>query len=322
MRKHNFFYIVLLTIAFFYFIWRIKNELPRNRLSSAVTYKLDCGRFGDQLLNYIKALWISWKYSLPLLYRPFAYSDQLELSKIHTSIFNNLVLKNYKTLIEFDNKTEASEIIKQLDKNQNDILYLISFYAPMWEWEDEEFRKKLSELIRPIKFIETLKLPQDRITVAVHVRSRNNSYDLQSVIDNMPTKFPPHSFYINGLKHISNYFKNEPLFVYIFTDDPKPILIRDLYLKELKGDIEIECRVSENNHDINVLEDFFSMIKFDCLIRPHSSFSGSVAAISGPLVEIIPSEWSNKISVIDSLVKIRSAKGKKLIGQYVVKSEL
>ena len=54
--------------------------------SSFVTYSLDAGRFGDQLINYMKALWVSCKYDIPLIYHPFSYSDLLELSNAHPQL--------------------------------------------------------------------------------------------------------------------------------------------------------------------------------------------------------------------------------------------
>ena len=50
----------------------------------SVTYRWMVEDFGDQLTGYLKALWISYKYNTPLIYRSFDYSDQLVFSDIHT----------------------------------------------------------------------------------------------------------------------------------------------------------------------------------------------------------------------------------------------
>ena len=50
-----------------------------SRTSNAVTYALTSWRFGDSLLEYIKAKWVSHTYNLPFLYKPFAESDKLLL---------------------------------------------------------------------------------------------------------------------------------------------------------------------------------------------------------------------------------------------------
>src|SRR5271156_1825171 len=45
----------------------------------AITYPATGCRFGDNLLAYLNARWLSYKYNLPFLYRQFPYSDQLAL---------------------------------------------------------------------------------------------------------------------------------------------------------------------------------------------------------------------------------------------------
>ena len=74
---------------------------------------------------------------------------------------------------------------------------------------------------------------------------------------------------MNALKEILNIFTDKSLYFYIFTDDPNPLDLRNKFYEELiqiNKKIVIECRLSENTHNKNVLEDFFSMIQFDCLI--------------------------------------------------------
>src|ERR1700755_1748984 len=48
---------------------------------NAITYELPSGRFGENILVWAMAKWISLKYKIPLLYKPFKYSDQLKLHK-------------------------------------------------------------------------------------------------------------------------------------------------------------------------------------------------------------------------------------------------
>ena len=47
---------------------------------SAVTYEFSNGRFGDNLLTYFHAKWISYQAGIPLLYKPFPYAEQLVFS--------------------------------------------------------------------------------------------------------------------------------------------------------------------------------------------------------------------------------------------------
>lgn len=307
--------------------------------TSGVTYALDCGRFGDQLINYIKALWISHKFNLKFLYRPFSFSDKLQCSLAHASLsdcrshYKSNVRANmvYEDTVKFIEQLEKRSQSK--DKQRN--LYIISFHTPIIdEWEDEGFRRMLSEFIRPREPIDPLPLPEDRITVALHVRT-GIGFDTVEDMKKMPTKFPLDSFYIKALQHLSGLFEGQPLYIYIFTDHPQPTELRSNFEAELMrlgigNDPIFDCRMSENRYDLNVLEDFFHMMQFDCVIRPDSSYSRGSAAVSWPIVEISPprKHWTNlqgkliyndKNTVLTGLyVKIRAAKEKSLKASYLV----
>lgn len=300
---------------------KLSEQFDNQVIPAAITYNLDCGRFGDRLINYIKALWISHMYDIPLLYKPFSKSNKLKLSQFH------LLLKDHKDkfskqIIEIKTQNSLIEFLEAIKNPQYNIplkLYSISFSAPIEEWEDEGFRKLLQKLIKPIKPIVLLKLPQNIITVAVHVRT-GAGYDKESNINKMPTKFPPYDFYINGLKQVAELYKNQPLYIYIFTDYPEPSEIchhfeNKLYELNLNDQIIIDYRKSTNSYNLNVLEDFFSMMQFDCMIRPDSSYSRAAAAVSGPIIEITPPAWGTfqvngegKV-MIGCLIKKRFKKG-------------
>lgn len=296
--KHLLIFLILLHMSY-------TSVFPQLGTGPAVTYSLDAStRLGNALLNYIKALFISCKYKVPLLYKPFPYSDQLTLSKINLHTFNSESLKNHSKVIHVGHDyTFMQYVFKELEKAEitgNNNLYDISFFAPFWEAEldNEEFRKILIDHIKPLIMITPLNIPNNCISIAVHVRSRNNTFDTQHDIDTMPSLFPPHYFYINGLKQIINHFKERSLYIYIFTDDPNPVAIKERYLKALRdytqhAKIVIECRTSENTHYLNILEDFFGIMQFDCLINPNSTFSKCAALVSGPIIQITTPNWIN-----------------------------
>jgi hypothetical protein len=302
---------------------------PEDMESAAITYALDRGRFGDQLANYIKALWVSWKYDLPFLYRPFDYSRDLMLSKLHENQFNSDAILGFSSKVEFiHNAEKVRKVFTKLSQNDPskspESLCVISFLTPLdEEWEDEKwnepgFQDYLRTLVKPIDAHEELKLPKDAITVALHVRT-GVGYDWQVNIDTMPTKFPPDSFYLKGIEKIANHFPESSLYIRIFTDDPDPISIRDRYASQLSKagvkNVEFDCRLTENKHDMNVLEDLFAMSQFDCLIRPDSSFSRCAAVLSAPLIEIKPTKWgkyrkTNQGDIlVDPVMIFRSDKG-------------
>lgn len=274
----------------------------------ALTLALDCGRFGDQVINYIKALWISSNNELPLQYKPFLFSDQLFLSKVHPPL---------------ENFSRTFFIADEGHSFDEEGLYVISYYTPIEEWEDETFRRKLQELIRPIKQTRALRIPKGRISVAMHIR-KGGGYD--QCQKEAPLKFPPDTYYLSGLKALAEHFGGQPLYVHIFTDERKPKWILDKFRSEVKTwghNIRIEGRTKKNGHDKNILEDFFAMTQFDCMIRPDSSYSRAAGAISGPIVEIVPQgavidKDGSEDPIIDLLIKFRPKKGENLTHTLVL----
>ena len=45
----------------------------------AVTYDFSGGRFGDNLISYLHGKWVAHVLNLTFLYRPFEFSDKLEM---------------------------------------------------------------------------------------------------------------------------------------------------------------------------------------------------------------------------------------------------
>ncbi len=166
MNRTKYYVMLLLTVA----------TLKPN----AVTYNFSGGLFGDNLLAYSHARWVSYKYNLPLLYRPFKYSDQLELHLLHP-FFEFEKEEEWKNVISFkDMKGKHNNI--PIRKNHDDIIYMIPYFPDCKsdirgrfhfdiDWHDPEFvailRKEIASL-QPLSIIET---PNDRLLVAVHVRT-------------------------------------------------------------------------------------------------------------------------------------------------------
>lgn len=265
------------------------------------------GRFGDQLVTYFKVKWLAYKYGLKILYTPFKYSDQLVLDDIEELCTREKIQK-FQSIIDFEKPSpnnNESQIIKK-----DGILYKTSLYCQVKHWsskENKHFLDEIKKLIKPKKTLTTIELPNDRINVAVHVR-KGGGYD-RVLLSNpdagrpnvvysdikLPLKFPSDDYYIDQIKFISQYFKNKPLYVYIFTDDKNPAQLLQKYEQALNNNnIIFDCRKEDNHYDKNVLEDLFSMIKFDCLIRPSSSFSLIVELLGNHAVVIYPIEASIK----------------------------
>lgn len=268
------------------------------------------GRLGDKLIAYIKSKWAAYNNNLPLYVRPFEYYECFKASDI------DLVIE---TLPEGFYQYKLTDCDDKFLKKYNTI-YRVSYYPLLDNRHLEKMKKdpiflqELRELISPKDSLDYITPPNDIISVAVHIR-KGGGYDnpLKSVQifdskepynpipskgyqdkDN-PLKFPPEQYYINQIKRISKILSHKPIYLFIFTDDQNPLLL----CKRIKKNVNLEnitfdCRKINTGHDKNVLEDFFSMLNFDCFIRPGDSQFSRIAHLLGDYkIEIYPtkSHW-------------------------------
>jgi hypothetical protein len=175
-------------------------------------------------------------------------------------------------------------------------------------WDDEKFLAHIRALVSPRYTLNLLPLPQDKITVAVHVRRNSNGFDLsmsfayqqpppgkQYLDDYYPFKCVDDNFYLFGIKKISGLYPHQPLYVFIFTDDKEPEKIAEKYRTILNNPlITIDYRREPHDHTTHVLEDFFSMQRFDCLIRSDSNFSLIASKLGRYKIVISPAGYQLK----------------------------
>lgn len=264
---------------------------------SAITYQIAGGRFGDQMINYYKAKWLSYKYDIPFLYKPFRYSHKMAMHNQETH-YTDECLYRYKEKIKLQNGYT-------LDRNSG-TLYESHFdlTVPGWKYysldyiNDSTFLKGLKKQVKPNFQIDEIVLPTDIITVAVHVRKgsgqdrpllskRAGYFDAISLEKSSkklaekkyldveyPEKAPSEKFYIEQIKKISDLLHNQKIYLYVFTDDKNPQGIIERFKLALNmPNITFDCRKENNLATDYVLDDFFAMTQFDCLIRPNSNFS-------------------------------------------------
>lgn len=283
----------------------------------AVTYEQSPGRFGDNLLCYMHAKWISYKYNIPLLYKPFIYSDQLELHK-HEYRYSKEAEKEFKKKVWVTREA-------LIDIAQDSVLYTIpyfpesewelkhgtSFTGKKWhylkvDWNNPAFINQLRALIQPISPMPKLQLPADRITVAVHMR-KGGTFDKQDAINAFPLKFPQEEFYAEQIKKIYELINGKPLYVYLFTDDTNPQrLIHNLHQRCRGLDIVFDCKKSGNSDKVNVLEDFFALAQFDCLIRPESNYSIIMGLLTDYKIHIFPKDFTKNRGKIMYLPQVEN----------------
>lgn len=265
----------------------------------AVTYTFSGGRFGDNILSYAHAKWISHLHGIPVLYQPFPYSDQLVLHDIEP-LYQSDALDHFQETVTLGYDKEVDT------ENGLSTLYVLPYFGessherslnPSWpfvqiNWQDPDFRVMLKETIQPKNSLPKWELPTDRVTVAMHVR-RGGGFDSPDAQKLEPLRFPPDVFYIEQLKYIYQHLGQTPLYIFLFTDDAEPQEIVKRYQDALEGcDITFDYRTAGNSHNANVLEDCFAMAQFDCLIRPQSNYSRVASLIGDFIIEIYPTEFA------------------------------
>lgn len=271
----------LIRLGFLFLI--LLNPLKADQ--SVVTYDFSGGRFGDNLLSYLHAKWFSYEHGLPLLYKPFPYSSSLVLhaKEIHyrdRALRKKLGLRpSFKTTLakwSFYSKIPFFSFCYQCPYFPEDPSELVGggFFSFKVNWKDERFRDMLRELIAPLGPMAIIKPPPDRMSVALHIRD-GGGFDQGYYRLELPLKFPPLSFYIDGLKYILTLFPDQPIYCHLFTDAQNPEeLVKNIQQSlPVNSLIEFNYRKENNRHDANILEDFFSLFEFQALIRPSSNFS-------------------------------------------------
>lgn len=304
---------------------------------SAVTYTFSGGRLGDDLVALLHAEWISYKNDIPLLYKPFPYSDQLAVHE-QRLLYNENLMRQYSHVVEF----KKNEYIK-FDRNAQ-TLYIIPYFPESMEeyrihefdsyagtlksknypyfavdWEDKIFIDRIKKLLTPLYPINLIKPPQDCINIAVQVRKNSGGNDrpLLNILSEQeydpsiiyvdrvfPLKHPPDQYYIDQIKFVIQMFQGKKIYIFIFTDDPEPATIVKRYAQYISDtNIIFDYRRADNNHYTNVLEDLFSMLNFDCLIRPDSNLSIVASKLGNFKVLISPvsHRWDNIKLIIDKV---------------------
>ena len=251
---------------------------------SAMTFQ-GGGRLGDKLIVYCKAKWFSYKFNIPFLCPDFPLRDKLMLFEKEQHLTKEVENHfKYKKIVKFE---------KDIHPLSSDTLFAVDFYASSDEMSHiiniknvfnnhPAFLNELRSLIAPRNPVAKLTLPEDQITVAVHVRRGSGGdrplfhkeSDRTMYSDKRwPDKFPPHEFYIEQIRRLNSIFGNQPMYVYIFTDYKYPEQIVEKYKKALDlPNISFGYR-QNNPYENYVIQDLIAMTQFQCLIRANSCYS-------------------------------------------------
>lgn len=263
---------------------------------NAVSFK-SWGRLGDQILDYAHAKWISYKYGIPLLYKPFEYSDQLVLHDVEehltqekSKLYQHITLK---TLSELEKPTSKPTLffVTHFPDSFDEYLFIRwkSLYVHV-DWNDQKFLSMMRKLIKPKQPLKLIHPPKEIISVALHYRNGGGFiYDTDSMKKQLPLRFPADEYYFEQLTTLCHLVNDAPLYIYIFTDHPNPLELKKMFrIRFPSENIQFHCRAKDNKHDKNVLVDVFSMMNFDCIIRPVSHFSLIASHLGNFKIELCP----------------------------------
>lgn len=308
-----------------------------NMQGGAVTYAFSGGRLGDNLVSYAHARYVSYKYNLPLVYKPFEYADQLKLSQ--QPQIKDMVFEKEVIIPSEPYRTDLDNVIK----SQENALYVIKYFPEKpgpdsltddrspdrghfdVDWQDEKFVEILRNEISPISPVPQHRFPQDRTSVAVHMRfgigfdrllqnEEVKEPDVFYADVNFPLKFPPFEYYVEQIQRIAQLLNNQPLYVYIFTDHPNPQELLERCREAVKNpSILFESRESDNRLDV-ILDEFFALTQFDCLIRGHSNYSIMASKLGRYKIQVSPksSRWEGtKLIITDTYMTQEKRKEEK-----------
>ncbi len=274
------------------------------------------GRFGDNLKAYGHARWLAFTHNWDFYYREFEYSDKLAMHTIHKCRFSEHNKENVVGIAD-EREIPVAENIAE-----GTVFMTLGFiwFAPKnrIDYNNPKFLALMREEIKPLEPVSKVALPKDMLSVAVHVRrgggwdrrlyqedtlvtgigpEPSGGYKGRCVDQDYPERFPPDTFYVDQLKYVLDLYPEKKVYAHIFTDDPSPHLIAQKYERILNNPrLTFGYRTSDNSHDTNVLDDFFSMAEFEVLIRPSSCFSRMAGHLGRPKLEIWPTKnrWEGR----------------------------
>ena len=288
------------------------------------------GRLGDQILDYTHAKWISYKWKIPLYFKPFDYSDQFvfhdfekHLTPERATLFTE---KHLTSLEELKNSVRVDTLyfVVHVPDSYEEFLFNGGYglYIPV-DWTDQKFKYMMRSLIAPKNPLDLIYPPKETISVALHLRTGGGFvWDTDSMKQCLPLRFPDFPYYVEQLNKLYAHLGRESLYVHIFTDSPDPESLRTILRGYFPQDnIEFGCRTEGNRHDANVLEDLFSMLNFDCLIRPMSHFSMTASHLTDFKIEFFPTHgyWENNRFVVDQVKMVETASWDHRTRQWVNK---
>jgi hypothetical protein len=130
---------------------------------------------------------------------------------------------------------------------------------------------------------------QDRLNVAVHVRTLSGNDTPETVLGFFPLKFPPLDYQKNQIKRVYEWNLKQAMHVFIFSDSKQPQELLEDFRQTFNGyDIIFNIQMVDRPDLNTVIQDFFAMQKFNVLIATQSNFSLMAARMSSFDMLIVP----------------------------------
>ncbi len=319
MKMHSSIVLILICIAGIeqgYAQANTQNNVVRG---CAVVPELSGGRLGDNLVACSHALYFALKNHCSMYIPSFKYLDQLVLGDL--PIYTPMTPKYFKK-----RETVLGKNVSITEPHQN-TLFILPYFpeAPIEltqqrltffsvDWDDAEFRQELVRLIAPKSPLTLVNIPSNKISVAVHVRkggSHSNETELSKdpvklSQGNLIYKIPLDEYYINQINTIASLYPDIPLYVFLFTDDQNPEALMKHYKERIHNErIEFDCRKGQHDYFYNVLEDLFSMMHFDILIRSESNFSIMAEKLGEHSIIISPGNFIQNTYVHEGNLQVK-----------------
>lgn len=313
---------------------KVQDPLPAPT-ESMISYTFSGGRFGDCCLTYLHAKWLSYKYGIPLCFQKFEFSDRLSMHDIE----KEFSIQKFRAHKKYGEEKPFTRLARMTPDERKAHLTLYSLYyypessserGPNYrgayvdvDWNDPGFKQEILKVMQPREPLTLVQPPKDRLSVAIHWR-RGSGTDIASTRNMYPCKLPSDEFYLEQVVRLVKMYPGRPLYVHLFTDDKNPVILQDKIREaidkaEIHTDIVFGTADEERDPDKVVLEDFFSMAKFDCMIRAESAYSILAQIIGNHELVISPSrfytemDWRNNRGdlIIDEITVHQQGKEKK-----------
>lgn len=252
----------------------------------AITHAIPGARFGDQILGYAQARYLSYLTSIPFLYKPFLYSDLLTID-FQAQPYHRQV-HQYQSLVHIHSANSLADFFCRIrDPNAPPTLFIVEYFPTNiyeWDvdktraillnipWEDPGFHNYLKQSLLPRIPTENMR-KEGCLNVADHIRTLSGNDNVDTIAP-LPLKFPNLAYHRRQIQRIYEWNFRNPMHVFLFSDTKNPKKLIEDFRQNFEGtNITFEIQFHDRPDTDHAVQDFFAMQQFDVLIATQSNFS-------------------------------------------------